>query len=235
MKPNVGPGRLIAIEGLDGAGTTTQTALLAEWLHGHKGCQVFETREPSRGLAGAVLRSVLARRLAMDGRTLAALFAADRIDHLYRQDGIASRLADGIWVIMDRYYLSSFAYQPLSLERSEIEWLWHLHEPCLVPDMTFFIDVPVEVCIARLQRDRGFHFELYENSQTLQAVRSGYLSSIGYCRQLGHDIQTIDGVRPASEVATAIGERLRPFLKQSCGAASGRRSAPIQPATDAAG
>lgn len=211
MKPNPGPGKLIALEGLDGAGTTTQSALLADWLRRHRSQRVYVTQEPSRGPAGAQIRSVLSRRLAMDGRTLAALFAADRLDHLYHLGGVVERLEAGEWVIMDRYYLSSFAYQALSLNELELHWLWHLHSPCIVPDTTIFLDVPVDVCLERIGFNRSSHFELFEKKDTLQAVREKYLEAFQQFRRVGHNVQIVAGVRSAEIVTQVIQNRLVVF------------------------
>jgi dTMP kinase len=212
MRRNPGPGKLIALEGLDGAGTTTQARLLAKYLRQYRGVRVHVTREPSQGPGGAQIRSVLSRRLKMDGRTLAALFAADRIDHLYHQQGVVQRLATGEWVLMDRYYLSSFAYQTLALtKRQDRQWLWHLHAPCLVPDMTFFVDVPTAICLERIALNRGFHFELFEKADTLQAVRVQYLDTIRRFRKVGHNIQVVDGLQSAPAVTKIIRDRLAVF------------------------
>ncbi len=213
MKPNPYPGKLIALEGLDGAGTTSQAALLADWLRRYRRKQVprvVVTREPSQGPAGAQIRSVLSRRLKMNPLTLAALFVADRLDHLYSDTGVAAHLEQGVWVIMDRYYLSSFAYQPLKFERDEEnEWFLRLHDPCLVPDMTIFLDVPVEVCLERIALNRGFHFELFEGRETLQQVYEQYLKAIGRSRKEGHNIQMVSGEGTIRQIARTINERIK--------------------------
>ena len=79
-------GLFIVIEGLDGAGTTTQTKLLVDWLQRRR-CDVVQTAQPSRGPIGVMIREVLQGTRRQDGRalnagSLAALFVADRIDHL---------------------------------------------------------------------------------------------------------------------------------------------------------
>ena len=71
----------IAIEGIDGAGTTTQARMLAEWLRS-RGRKVILTSEPSDTPAGRLIRDVLARKEKPDEVTLALLFAADRREHL---------------------------------------------------------------------------------------------------------------------------------------------------------
>src|SRR4051812_35922446 len=101
-----GQGRLIALEGVDGAGTTTQAQRLAVLL----GARAHVTREPSGGPLGQLLRQLLSGAHAdLDPAAVALLFAADRLDHLSRE--VEPALARGQHVITDRYLLSSLAYQ----------------------------------------------------------------------------------------------------------------------------
>ena len=107
-------GRFIVLEGIDGSGTTTQLERAVACVAG-LGHRATATREPSDGPVGHLLREALLGRLHMpdgeklDGRTMALLFAADRIDHLQRE--IEPQLAAGTSVLSDRYLLSSLAYQ----------------------------------------------------------------------------------------------------------------------------
>src|SRR5579864_7294663 len=107
-------GLFIVLEGLDGAGTTTQLVRLAERLR-RAGERVVATAEPTDGPIGALIRQALRRRLVhRDGRaltdeSLALLFAADRVDHVAGE--IEPALARGQHVLCDRYVLSSLAYQ----------------------------------------------------------------------------------------------------------------------------
>src|SRR5574341_1198614 len=91
---------LIALEGIDGAGTTTQAALLCDWLRG-MGTRVHRTQEPSAGPIGQLLRLLLRGPLRVDPAAVALLFAADRLDHLARE--IEPQLASGAHVVTDRY------------------------------------------------------------------------------------------------------------------------------------
>ncbi|MBN1922915.1 MAG: dTMP kinase [Anaerolineae bacterium] len=207
MLLNPGPGKLIAMEGLDGAGTTTQSPRLAQWLR-DRGKRVYITREPTPGAAGMLIRPFLTRRFTLDGKTLTALFAADRIDHLYAEGGVVERLQAGEWVIMDRYYLSSFAYQALALSPEEMRWLWYLHEPCLVPDVTFFLDVPAWTCVDRVSATRAFHFEIYENIKALEKVLEKYLDAIRRFRSVEQNIQVLDGTQPIEGVEKGIRKRV---------------------------
>lgn len=204
MQPNPSPhSKLIVLEGLDGAGTTSQSAHVANWLRGQN-VRVHVTREPSQGPAGAQIRAVLSRRLVMDSETLAALFVADRLDHLYSPGGVIDRLMAGEWVVMDRYYLSSFAYQKLTLNEEKMAWLDGLHEPCIIPDVTFFLSVPVEICLRRVALNRGFHFELFERQDVLEEVHQNYLAAIAKLRSQGELIYSLDGTRTVSNVRDSI-------------------------------
>ena len=108
------PGRFIAIEGIDGSGTTLQTRLLADWLAA-RGHTVLETREPSHGPIGVLVRERLSVRSApLEPAALALLFAADRLDHLARE--VVPAIARGAVVLSDRYLLSSLAYQSLDCD-----------------------------------------------------------------------------------------------------------------------
>jgi len=202
MLPNPGPGRLIVVEGLDGAGSTTQVRRLHRRWSALR--PVHVTREPSDGPAGLQIRLVLEKRVRMDAAALAALFAADRMDHLYHTEGeggIVARLERGMDVITDRYYLSSFAYQGMSLDW---EWIWDMHRYCLRPDLTLFVDVPVDVCLERIAAGRGAHFDLFENRESLTRVRQSYLSAIDRLRAAGDRIEIVDGNAPSARVHEAI-------------------------------
>lgn len=115
MNPhNIHPGALIVIEGIDGAGTTTQTDLLVAWLT-RIGIPSIATREPSDGPIGVVARKHLGRHLDLASPEAEALaFAADRMDHVASE--IVPALARGTTVVADRYYLSSLAYQSLQCD-----------------------------------------------------------------------------------------------------------------------
>lgn len=208
MRPNTGQGKLIVLEGLDGAGTTSQSNALSAWLRQNQNLRIHMTREPSQGPAGAQIRAVLSGRLEIDRLTLAALFAADRLDHLHSPGGVIERLDRGEWVIMDRYYLSSFAYQSLDLDTDQMGWLRDLHQPCLIPDVTFFLNVPVATCLERIALNRGFHFELYEDEKQLLLINERYLQAIRDLRSQGEKIQIVDGAQSVKAVTDALTERL---------------------------
>ncbi len=195
--PNPGPGRLIAIEGLDGAGKGTQVELLRRRL----GRPVWVTYEPSDGPIGLQIRLALEHRVTVSAATLAALYAADRVDHLYREGGILDHLRRGVDVISDRYYLSSFAYQGMSLDW---DWLWQMHVYCIRPEVTFFVDVPVEICLERIARGRSGRFDLFENRRSLTRARASHLAAIDRLRAAGDRVEVIDGDAPPEQVHETI-------------------------------
>jgi dTMP kinase len=143
----------IVIEGIDGAGTTTQTKRLVEALRS-RNISARETREPTDGPVGMLLRQVLRGRLvsasgkALSWQELALLFAADRLDHAATE--LIPCRAQGTWLISDRYDYSSIAYQSASAgELGAIAWLREVNRHAPRPDLTLVVDVSPEVARAR--------------------------------------------------------------------------------------
>jgi dTMP kinase len=196
-------GLFIVLEGPDGAGISTQTALLQAGLMQH-GMKALATKEPTSGPIGSVIRQGLSHRLvyppnqSLGDDVMALLYAADRLDHL-RAD-IVPRLEAGTHVVCDRYRLSSYAYQGASLGQ---EWVRALNSRSIAPDVTFFIDVPPEVSQSRIEK-RGNYVELYETDERLRPVYANYLRLIEQARSEGENIITVDGKLSVEEVAAAI-------------------------------
>ena len=209
-------GKFVVIEGLDGAGSTTQAIRLCDWLD-RQGFEVHLTREPTDGPAGALIRLVLARRLEIDRKTLAMLFAADRMDHIYRENAGVIKLLkekENVFVVSDRYYLSSYAYQPLEggIDR---RWLRQVHDKCVQPDLTIFLDVGVSECLKRIAADRGFHFELFE-SEKMEDILDNYLEAIKELKkEKGENIQIVSGEGTPKQVEARIRMRVRGLLEST--------------------
>ncbi|MBN1947142.1 MAG: dTMP kinase [Bradymonadales bacterium] len=195
------PPIFIALEGLDGAGTTTQGNRLRHWLLA-LGRTVLLTREPSDGPVGALIRRILKGQPGeFDPSALALLFAADRLDHLASE--IRPSLAAGQDVISDRYVLSSLSYQSLG---GNLDWVRILNQRAPAADFTLFLDVPPQTCIQRLA-SRGNDRELFERLDTLDEVRRLYLDLVGEMRP-GQDVALIDGTLPVEQVTEAIRQAL---------------------------
>jgi len=196
----------VVVEGLDGAGTTTQTERLVTWLRA-KGLTALQTREPTNGPVGQIIRSTLRGEEGAPARsTLPWMFAADRADHLRRT--VEPALESGSWVVSDRYLHSSMAYQSLDLP---LEQVYGLNASFRVPDLTLFIDVPVDACLARIQK-RGEAREIFEQRALLTAIAQQYGEVLQRLGDRGDAIARIDGTQPMDAVAAAILEHIEPLL-----------------------
>ncbi len=179
-------GLFIAIEGIDGAGTTTHAQLVSRAL-GARGLPIHTTREPSDGPIGVMIRQMLTGRIVVPGMggarpprwtTLALLFAADRVDHLDAE--VIPNLMDGVTVITDRYDYSSVAYQSLTsgVDAAEaIEWVRSLNAQARRPDLTLVLDVTAETASER-RRLRSSTRDLFED-EALQAQLAAFYADIG--------------------------------------------------------
>lgn len=194
--------RLIVLEGLDGAGTTTQARRLALHLLG-RGRPAHLTREPSDGPIGRLIREMLSGQHALpDARisqsTFGLLFAADRLDHMQRE--VEPRLAAGTIVVSDRWYHSSLAYQGTGADR---DWIALLNARARRPDLTIFLQVRPEVAAQR-RVAAGRVQELFEDLQMQQEVDAGYQATVAELAALGERIEVIDGELPPDAVFQQI-------------------------------
>jgi dTMP kinase len=192
----------VVLEGLDGAGTTTQLKLLDERLTGG-GVPHWATWEPTDGPVGRLLRSVLARETPALPRTVALLYAADRSEHTGGPEGILARSARGELVISDRYLFSSLAYQGVE---NDHDYVAALNGGFPLPHTVFFLDTPVEVCQRRLS-GRGKK-ELFDARAFQERVRERYLSTFESFRGSGMRTLVIDGDRSPEEIHRELWESL---------------------------
>ncbi|MCS6900135.1 MAG: dTMP kinase [Myxococcales bacterium] len=210
-------GHFIVIEGIDGAGTTTQVQRLCERFQG-RGLPVLPTREPTMGPVGSLIRQALTHRLVVPGmhggrppswKTMALLFAADRLDHLEAE--ILPNLLDGVTVISDRYDLSSLAYQSATApeEGGEVlAWLQAINRYARRPDLTVILDVPPAVAAQR-RRNRVQASELYEGDELQVRLAEAYQSAERLVP--GDRVVHVDGSRGIEEVTDAIAREVWRF------------------------
>ncbi len=195
------PGSLVAIEGIDGSGITTQAKRLVDYLSS-RGHRALLTAEPSDGDIGKLIRRRLTEttELSQPGtlRALSLLFAADRVDHFHRV--VAPALANGITVVSDRWYHSSLAYQRTGVER---DWIMSLNRYTRTPDVTVFLEVQPEVGQQR-RTAAGRAPELFHDLQMQREVVGGYRVTISELRAEGERIEIIDGERSADVVFSAV-------------------------------
>jgi dTMP kinase len=212
-----GRGRFLVLEGLDGAGTTTQAQRLAAWMR-ERGRRVHVTAEPSGGPVGALVRQVLTRRIAgapgarggragFDASALALLFAADRLDHISTE--IAPRLADGWYVLSDRFTLSSLAYQTLTC--GDPAWVEAINGRALVPDATLFLEVSPATALRRRFAASGQR-EIFEVPAFQRKVARAYRSGIARLREMGQRVEIVDGERDPGAVTAALAQKVAELL-----------------------
>jgi dTMP kinase len=190
-------GLFLVVEGIDGAGTTTQASRLCEALQAQQ-IECHLTREPSDGPIGRLLREILSgEHQPNDATSLGLLFAADRADHLQRE--IEPALAEGKVVISDRYYHSSLAYQGSEEDRG---WIATLNQRARTPDCTFFLEVDPEVA-AKRRADDDRSEEIFDHLDTQRRVAQGYRAVV-QDRGTSECIETIDGHLPMDEISARM-------------------------------
>jgi len=205
-------GRFITIEGSEGGGKSTNLAFVRSLLEG-QGCSVIETREPGGTELGEAIRELLLghRHDGMaDDSELLLMFAA-RSEHLERV--IRPALADGHWVLCDRFTDATYAYQGggrgISTERiSQLEqWV----QQGLQPDLTLLLDIPVAEGLERTKgRTQGPDRFEQQQLDFFERVRECYLDR---ARALAR-FRIIDASQPLARVQQQLETELKAFLLQ---------------------
>lgn len=204
-------GRLITLEGGEGAGKSTQIARLAESLAA-AGHRVRTTREPGGTRLGEAIRGVLMgdHGLPMPAISELLLVFAARAAHL--AEVIEPALAEGEIVICDRFTDASFAYQGAGrgLDETSVDVLQQLVQGERRPDGVVILDVPVDEGLARARaRGQGNRFD--EEARAFhERVRACYLARAAAAPQR---YAVVDGDAPAETVAEAIRYAVRPWLQ----------------------
>ena len=200
----------IAIEGIDGSGKSTQVQLLKTNLEqvGHK---VYTTHEPTSFEAGKLIRSIFNHKVNADQHTIAALFVADRLQHLLdKEHGILAMLEKGYTVITDRYYFSSYAYHSAYVE---MDWVMSINAKCaalLRPDRNIVVDVDPETAFRRIVSTRT-STELYETNENLRKVYSNYLKAFELLKE-SENIVFVNGKNEVQQVASDIFKSVKNLL-----------------------
>ncbi len=205
-------GLFIVLEGIDGCGKSTQIEAVTQWIR-MTGCPVHTTFEPTDGPVGRLIREMLSGRIAVDQRTIALLFAADRSDHIVNEtNGIKKKTAEGTVVLCDRYYFSSYAYHGRYLDMEWVIQLNKVNSDLLKPDITLFIDADPQLCLDRIQKDRK-HLDMYERLDIMTQVRDSYLAAFEKLKNQ-ETVVVIDGNRTVQAVQAQIRKAVLPFLKK---------------------
>lgn len=209
-------GRFITFEGGEGAGKSTQISFLAAALEA-MGIPVVQTREPGGSPGAEEIRSLLVRGAQgrWDGISETLLLYAARRDHI--RTVIAPALERGQWVLCDRFNDSTLAYQGYGhgLDRDWLNGLYSSVSDGLFPDLTIYLDIPVEVGLARAGR-RGDDENRFEGmaEDFHRRLRHGFQQIV---RDNPDRCVPIDGAGSVDEIRRAILEAVT------------RRLAPSQP------
>ena len=170
-------GIFVVMEGIDGAGKSTQAKLLAKWFE-KKGYEVVLTKEPTDTAFGKLIRRLVltgGKEGIIDGARIsheaeALLFAADRAEHVHKL--IKPSLESGKVVISDRYFYSSLAYQ--WARGLDLQWLIDLNRFAVRPDLVVLLDLPVKESMKRIN-GRGIKTEFDKIVELQKKVRENYL------------------------------------------------------------
>lgn len=170
-------GKLVVFEGVDGAGTTTQTELLRKKFV-EKGLPAAVAAQPSTGPVGVMIRQILSGRLVTIGNrvpgwtTMSLLFAADRQDQ--QENEIEPNRRDGVNVVSDRYVQSSAIYQSIGTQSSNsVDWILELNKHIAKPDVVFFLKIDPDEA-ARRRASRDTKEDIFDDAEFQKKLVDGY-------------------------------------------------------------
>jgi len=169
-------GKFITLEGGEGVGKTTNLAFIKDYLQQHN-ISVIVTREPGGTVLAEKIRHLLLDKHSeaiSEHAELLLMFAA-RAQHI--KHVIEPALAQGVWVLCDRFTDATYAYQGggRNMRISTIEWLENLVQGTLRPDLTLLLDAPVEIGIERAKKRGAFDRFEAEKISFFEQVRRAYL------------------------------------------------------------
>lgn len=195
-------GKFITIDGVEGAGKSTQIELICSYLH-RKSIEVVRTREPGGTDIGEKIRSVLldVDNKEMHSDTELLLMFSSRNELI--QNKIIPALNDGKWVVSDRFTDASFAYQGggrmLSLDRIAKLENWVLGS--FKPDLTFLLDISVEIGMTRVEARNAKDRIEQEERAFFERVRSVFIER---SKIYPDRIKLINAERSVDEIQTQI-------------------------------
>ncbi|MHB1351531.1 MAG: dTMP kinase [Desulfobulbus sp.] len=206
-------GILIAIEGIDGTGKSTQVGLLARYLRG-KGCEVIETREPTGGPYGRRIRELFVDRGSCTLEEELNLFIEDRRQHV--REVIAPALERGLIVLTDRYYFSTAAYQGAAGMNPAEVFARNSFAPR--PDLVILLTMSPEISLVRIRESRGEELNDFEQEDQLRRVAELFSSFDDPC------IRSIDADASLEHVAREIQKAVDRLLLDNNYVCTGRRT-----------
>jgi len=195
-------GIFIVLEGIDGAGKSTQARLLAKWFE-KRDYDVVLTKEPTDTAFGKLIRRLVltgGKEGIIDGAKIsheaeALLFAADRAEHVKKL--IEPSLKAGKVVISDRYFYSSLAYQ--WARGLDLDWLINLNKFAIRPDLVILLDLPVKESIKRIN-GRQLKSEFDKIVELQKKVRENYLK----LAEMFPEMKIVNALAPIEDIHNDI-------------------------------
>jgi dTMP kinase len=211
-------GALIAFEGLDGSGKSTQIELLHKWLE-HAGFGILLTKANESALVGPVIRRARKERLLRPA-TACLLQAADLAERLYQD--ILPALDDGRLVLMDRYIYTAMARGVARGQgRDWLAALYHLAPP---PDLCFYLRLPVESALERIlsRRQPRYHesgMDLRLSDDPVESFRlfQGRIAAEYEALVQDHDMEVIDATQPIQKQQDKLRRSVRAIIHTKMG------------------
>jgi dTMP kinase len=203
------PGRYIVLEGIDGSGKTTQIEKLYDYFT-TQGKEVVKTREPRKdeGLIGELIQKILNGKTTVPSVAIQYLFSADR--GMHHAELIEPALKEGKIVISDRCFWSAVPYGVLDLKEEfdsntakyilVSQSILSMYHQFIAPDMTFYLDIPVERAMERLSKMTQVK-EIYEEKQKILKAKEGYEWLL---REFPAEFKIINGTMSIDEVSGEI-------------------------------
>lgn len=194
-------GKLITLEGVDGAGKSTHIPAIAEMLKS-RSSEVLVTREPGGTLLGENLRELLLHQ-PMHPETETLLMFAARREHL--EQVIRPALQRGAYVVCDRFTDATFAYQSggRAVAYQKVAALESWVQEGLQPDLTLLFDLPVSISMQRLAGARDPDRFEREQAAFFERIREAYLAR---ARLAPARIRVIDAGRSLEEIFKTLEE-----------------------------
>lgn len=205
------PGKLIVVEGLEGAGKSTAVNVIKEFIQEKLGYEVFCCREPGGTQLGETIRSMVksaSLEETIDPRTELLLMYASRIQLI--ENMIKPALARGQWVICDRFYYSTYAYQGggRGIDLSIIDNIHQASIGDFRPELTVYMDICPKIGLQRAAgRGELDRFEL-EKLEFFEKTRDGYLEQVKSCCE----IVVVDASKTQEDVASQVAQILKEEL-----------------------